>query len=144
MAKQAKTDLTPRDRQINDAASLLLDWIKGIDPTFAANIDAAMEEHGWNARQCIGAWCAYVLENDLYIQVPTHPFFEPGFTGTGGQQVLCDVCEQPFAVAFPGQKSCGNACAVERARREELAKQPQAPIIVEPIDAQPPFVLQEA
>jgi len=107
--------LTARDQQIEDASAFLLKWIRGIDPTYASHIDAARDEYAWSARQMIGAWCAYILENDLYMQVPTNPFFEPGFTGTGGGAATCSMCGTSFTVAYPGQHLCGNTCALQRA-----------------------------
>lgn len=108
----AKTNTPTRDQQIEDAATLLATWIRGLDPTYATNLDAAKETYNWTNRQLIGAMVGFMLENDLYMQVPTNPAFEPGFVAHDINSP-CEICGKPFTAAFMGQRYCGNACAVK-------------------------------
>lgn len=98
------------DEKIDARAQELLDWITSLEPTWGESIRIARSENHWTARQCLGAFVGYVLENELYMAVPLHPAFEPGFQPPDSPGV-CDTCHEAFTPTYPGQHYCGNDCA---------------------------------
>ena len=99
------------DKDIERRAQELLDWVASLDPTWTESIRVAREENRWTARQCVGAWLAYVLEQQLHMAIPMHPAFEVGFTPPESPGV-CDVCQEPFKPLWAGQRTCSNDCGL--------------------------------
>jgi len=95
---------------IDEAAQQLLEWIATLDPNWKRSIEIAITEHGWSARQALGAFVGYVLDNNLHMVVPRRAEFETGWKGVAGTN-YCDFCLQPFAVKYAGQHFCSNECA---------------------------------
>lgn len=92
------------------AATTLLEYIGGMDPTWADRIQITKSEFHYDDLQTAGAYIANALEAGAHTIIPRHPFFEPGFTPPNEKHV-CPQCHQPFSPAYPGQPLCSNECA---------------------------------
>ena len=93
------------------AATILLEYVGSLDPTFAERIQITKDEFHYDDLQTAGAYIADQLEAGRHTVIPRHPFFEPGFTPPPAEGVVCPICKNKFDPAYPGQALCGNICA---------------------------------
>ncbi len=104
------------------AATTLLEYIGGLDPTWAERIQITRSEYHYDDLQTAGSYIANQLEAGAHTVLPRHPFFEPGVEVTSGPHI-CPQCHNTFDPLYIGQPVCGNACAAlyyaQKARLKE-------------------------
>lgn len=110
---------------LDAAAEVLLDHVRGLDPTYAARIQAKIDEQHLTAYQVLGAFCGYVLDNSLHMQLPQHPLFRQGATPTPLRQRCAYAgCNKTFAAQWPGQRYCSFVCTQRDRRLPPVVDEP--------------------
>lgn len=122
--------MSKKHDDIDAAAELLLEWVASRDPNYRHRLRLARDEFHWSARTQLGAYVAYVLENDLQMVVPKHEAFAPEVAPMATEQ-QCEWCHRMFAPAWRGQRFCrhdGNLCA-DQALAAERANAADASVV---------------
>lgn len=78
-----------------------------LNPDFKKPIMAALDERHWSYRQFVGSCMFYVLERNLQMSMPQHPFFAEGAPDVP-EEARCkyDQCRQTFKPKFRGDAFC--------------------------------------
>lgn len=113
---------------IEECAEEVAKWIGGRDPDWGKRIEILMTDKGFSYRQALGSMCGYVLDRSLHLELPSHPYFEPG--AHPFQEKICEwpPCGKTFAPKVPGQRfhdnSCGTAFLKNKEKEESAATKP--------------------
>lgn len=102
---------------IEHSCQVTLDFVGSLDAGWKQRIAIMRESRSFNARQALGAMCGYVLDRSLHLEIPSHPFFEPGNNPMAEKQCELAGCGVTFTPAQPGQRFHSNECGFAYLRK---------------------------
>lgn len=98
-------------REVAECAKVIVAFFCGLDPGWAAKIDAVRDERHFTDEQICMLFMANTLDQDQHMVLPSdHPFFTAEHMPQG-REGICPECLKPFERQYPGQPLCGNECA---------------------------------
>jgi hypothetical protein len=95
----------PDDATIDAACSVLVSWMRLLDPIYRDRIDSTLDERRWTTRQLCGAVLGSALDRGTIMDVPTHHYFEPGAILTS-ENMTCPNCGETYSPRYMGQVHC--------------------------------------
>jgi len=111
-AEAARHAPLPGDDELEAKCQAVLDFVGSLDPGWKQRLAIMREVRMSSARQDLGAMCGYVLDRSLHLEIPAHPFFEPGNHPMREKDCEWTKCRKPFRPAVPGQRFCSNDCGI--------------------------------
>ena len=107
---------TPADAEIERCCQVALTFVGSLDPGWKERIEIMLEVRNFCARQALGAMMGYCLDRSLHLEIPSHPFFEPG--NHPMLEKPCEECGVMFSPKVPGERFHDNNCGFAFQRKQ--------------------------